>query len=462
MSRPVAPHNAHRALEQPANIIPFKTTNPRAVSTLLALEPPPVELSDYPILTTSSSQPKYWADYSVSTHLFPAAFPRCPSDAWVRRPRPEPQEDLDAKKRRIAREVEYLSSIKEAQEQGRDTRPPGREVLWMVANRYVRGLHPTRGTGLTLVFLHGIGAFKESWEPMISSILTSLRGSADQVRIDEIWCLDCVQHGDSGLLNEAILGDIFDNADYARDVANFMLYYLPDHIAGANALPSNLPRVSAAMADARRLRGIPSRTIVMVGHSMGAHSLIYPAVKYPYLFSSLVLVEAAVYPTYLEHKDPHRRFETGCLGRRWIWDTRESAVDSIHRSAYFKPWDPEIIRLYCQYAIVKTADGRFRLKTVPYLEALMLFERRSVYETWELLNEIDSRIWLHWIWGGKSERTGGPKIQAQTSYRRLGNCSNDYHSELRHNLPQEAPSIVATDIAYFLIRHYGRLPESRL
>ncbi|PCH38982.1 hypothetical protein WOLCODRAFT_21287 [Wolfiporia cocos MD-104 SS10] len=427
-----------RALEQPTTIIPFKTINPRAINTVLALELPPVEPSDYPILTTSSSQPRSLADYCVSTHLFPAAFPRCPSDAWVRRPRPEPQEDADAKKRRIAREVECLSLVKEAQEQGRDTRPPRREVLWMVANRYVRELRPARGTGLTLVFLHGIGAFKY-----------------------------LILHGDSGLLNETILGDIFDNADYARDVANFMLYYLPDRTAGANALPVNFPRVSAAMADARRLRGIASRTIVMIGHSMGAHSLCRISI----LFSSLVLVEAAVYPTYLEHEDPYRRFEAGCLGRRWIWDTRQSAVDSIHRSAYFKPWDPEILRLYCQHAIVKTADGRFRLKTIPYLEALMLFERRSVYETWELLNEIDSRIWLHWIWGGRSERTGGPTIQAQTSYRRLGSCSNDYHDELRHNLPEEAPSIVvaegvcgapATDIANFLIRHYGRLPESKL
>lgn len=62
----------------------------------------------------------------------------------------------------------------------------------------------------------------------------------------------------------------------------------------------------------------------------------------------------------------------------------------------------------------------------------MLFERRMVYETWELLERIPSTIAMHWVWGGKSGRSGGQHIQAQTSYRRVQNSTNDFHPNLGH------------------------------
>ena len=67
-------------------------------------------------------------------------------------------------KARVQRTVELLSSLKEAQEQGRDTRPPMRKVFWTVANRFVHKSRP-RNPGLTLVLLHGIGAHKEVLDP---------------------------------------------------------------------------------------------------------------------------------------------------------------------------------------------------------------------------------------------------------------------------------------------------------
>lgn len=69
-----------------------------------------------------------------------------------------------------------------------------------------------------------------------------------------------------------------DNADYARDVANFMLFYLPEQPTDARALATCLPRLPASVSNTRKLCGCAARTIVAIGHSMGAHAL-YALVK---------------------------------------------------------------------------------------------------------------------------------------------------------------------------------------
>ena len=139
-------------LPRPATTKPWKTVNPRR---LAPLEPPPVTLADYPALPCPPRDPSFCPGYRVTTHVFPAAFPRCPSDPWV-----PPRPGQFASKESATAEVRHLSSLKIAQEEDRDPRPPRREVLWTVANRYVRTL-PTRTPGLTIVMLHYYGGHKE-------------------------------------------------------------------------------------------------------------------------------------------------------------------------------------------------------------------------------------------------------------------------------------------------------------
>lgn len=138
-------------------MILYATISPR--TSLKPLIPPPVELDDYPTMTLPipNSTSPFIPGYQVSTHVFPAAYPRCPSNVWV----PPPVEETTNERRaRIACTVAELGAMKEAQEQGRDDRAPRGEVLWMVAKRYVKTPRP-QAAGLTLVLLHGVGALKE-------------------------------------------------------------------------------------------------------------------------------------------------------------------------------------------------------------------------------------------------------------------------------------------------------------
>ena len=106
-------------------------------------------------------------------------------------------------------------------------------------------------------------------------------------RIDEIWALDAVQHGDSGLLNAQNLGSLCEApnssllclsglskkfqviwSDHARDILNFILHFLPEE-ATPSALPIHLPRIPPEASDARKRLGLTSRELVIVGHSLG-------------------------------------------------------------------------------------------------------------------------------------------------------------------------------------------------
>ncbi|KAI0711314.1 hypothetical protein C8Q76DRAFT_797631 [Earliella scabrosa] len=355
-------------------------------------------------------------------------------------------ETKEETKARVQRTVELLSSLKEAQEQDRDTRPPMRKVFWTVANRYVHKLRP-RNPGLTLVLLHGIGAHKETWEPIIKRLLKLLHDCNTSIHIQEIWALDCVQHGDSALLNEAVMGDTFDCAEYARDLTNFLLAYLPEDVSLPGALPTNLVR----LPDFSRSPGVRSKE----SRDVPSSALAIQSERAPFL------VESFTIPEYIKHLDTHRKNEALCMSRRWSWSSREEALNALRNNPYYRTWDPQALEQFFQFALVQLPDGTVRTKLHPYLESLMLFERRVVYETWELLEDIDPSIAMHWVWGGKSGRQGGPLSQAQTSFRRPINSTNDFHPDVGHLLPQEAPDLLASDLARFLLSRY-ELKRSRL
>ncbi|KAI0827059.1 Alpha/beta hydrolase family-domain-containing protein [Trametes gibbosa] len=437
----------------PVELTPHRSVHPRP---LAPLETPPVRLHEYPPVAHPRSA-HFLDGWSVSTHVLPAAFPRLPTDIWsASAAPPAPNETQEQAKQRIQTTVARLDVLKRTQERGEDRRPCRREVLWTVANRYTPTTPPVHGGGLTMVLLHGIGCHKESWEPIMQTLLALRDRLSPGLAIAEFWTLDCVQHGDSAVLNEAVFGDIFDCAEYARDLANFMLWYLPTD--AGKPIPTNLPRLAAAEAERRKRDGIRGRTVVGAGHSIGACAYVNPAIDYPNLFSSLIFVEPFTIPEFIKPLDAHRKNETLCMRRQWLWDSRADAAKSIASSPYYRQWDPKMIDAFVEHALTETADGRVRTKTHPVLEASMLFERRMVYEAWEELPRIPARVALHWVWGGTCPRAGSRANQAQTAFRRAANATNDFHPELGHM----GPKLLAFDLFRFLVSHYGDDVKSKL
>jgi hypothetical protein len=57
-------------------------------------------------------------------------------------------------------------------------------------------------------------------------------------------------------------------SDYARDILNFVLHFLPEEPT-PSALPTCLQRVPLEISEAREKRGFATRKLIAVGHSFG-------------------------------------------------------------------------------------------------------------------------------------------------------------------------------------------------
>jgi hypothetical protein len=115
------------------------------------------------------------------------------------------------------------------------------------------------------------------------------------VHIGEIWAWEAIQHGDAALLNADNLGGLCeaissattrdllnsitnisipdDWSDNSRDMANFILHYLPVDI-DPETLPVHLERVTESETATRAQYGVSDRTIVAIGHSFGGATML--------------------------------------------------------------------------------------------------------------------------------------------------------------------------------------------
>jgi hypothetical protein len=169
-----------------------------------------------PTATTS------FCDWLVSTHVCPAAWPRTRTGSAVRNPA-NVQIPLGDKARTLSLAEKLLSSNTNAPIINIENSESYADepLLWVCANRYYRRRPKTKGH-LTLVLSHATGLHKEviyilfsrrlrvdnvrtqTWEPLLAALFSS-RASDE---IAEIWSLDCVNHGDSGIINRPFLGQI--------------------------------------------------------------------------------------------------------------------------------------------------------------------------------------------------------------------------------------------------------------
>jgi lipase len=120
-----------------------------------------------------------------------------------------------------------------------------------------------------------------------------------------------------------------------------------------------------AVADALNVRGA-----VGVGHSMGGHSVMAAAIRRPEVFSSLVLIDATIWPIERYGTPP---FDASfILRRRAVFASPDEMWERFHERAPFVRWAPGVLRDYCQFALLPR-DGHYVLACPPAVE-------KSIYE----------------------------------------------------------------------------------
>lgn len=240
----------------------YKPRDPQLV--LHPLLPPPISsqtsIPTLPVYPSSLTSSQPIPGFTFSRHIFPGAYPRSlereinpPESPHAVPPISSPFGATTGanKKERLdnilqAAKVSLGIANKSRRRDVKDLREVEEPVTWIAANRFVRSdllenkEAPLSGVdnrnaeddeGVTLVVCHANGFNKEMWEETFRQIIhlydsspsppekstSTLVVPDDRIRrknrIDEIWCIDHYNHGESYLLNRGKIGNIADWSD---------------------------------------------------------------------------------------------------------------------------------------------------------------------------------------------------------------------------------------------------------
>ncbi|KAF9508581.1 hypothetical protein BS47DRAFT_1302619 [Hydnum rufescens UP504] len=399
----------------------------------------------YPPLPSPPRSPDFIPGYSVTTHIIPASYPRQSFLEPRRYPHvepvpfapPPPEEkrkrqawavDTGAKLRGKRAALLKLRTENHGSEVKKDPQESTGPIFWNVINRYARIGAPKdrKAIGITVLVSHANGFHKEVWEPTIKHLISLCDRPSSGIHIDEVWSIDTANSGDSALLNDKYLGDVFDWIDHTRDLLNLLENFIPEgpFVATTQPLPVHLDRVSSECSSRRQKSGFHDRNVVAIGHSIGGCTIANAACANPHIFHSIALVDPIIFPERNRRPD---NFVNGALLRRHSWSSRSEAKALLLRSPFFSVWVPEALDLYVKYGLVDippSEGGGVRLKMSNFQATVCFADDNFEKETYEILRELDEKVKIKWIMAREPLDENTVDLTQAAVWRRPVNSSN--------------------------------------
>ncbi|KAJ7700302.1 Alpha/beta hydrolase fold-1 [Mycena metata] len=248
--------------------------------------------------------------------------------------------------------------------------------------------HAHDPTALTLIFCHGTSFHKETYEPALDDFYTLLDDETHGPRpkIREAWAIDCPNHGDAALLNEATLRwgyePVFPWQEYARGIHAFL--------AGLG---------TGVDVD------FSTRKLIFIGHSFAATALVLALTYQPPLKpEQLILLE-----TMCARPDRivglTKSLSDGSQNRRDIWPSRAAAYESFKARQPWKGWDDRILRKYVEHALTPLPSLEHpdkegvTLKCTRRQETAVYRDWHGSCAVWRTIGHIVERVPTHIIYG---------------------------------------------------------------
>ncbi|KAF9036371.1 alpha/beta-hydrolase [Panaeolus papilionaceus] len=208
------------------------------------------------------------------------------------------------------------------------TLPPSSNYpFYVLVTHYETEQSASNTNGLTLVCMHALGMHKESWEVPIQSLL-----GVKQKAIRDIFSIEMPNHGESSILNEAVIQQNPDET-IAQAIYNFIT---------ANSSDTVPPKPD-----------LSKRRFVGVGHSLGAVALFLMRDIKPVLpFESIIAIEPGISIEHTPERDACARILTAWTWLRHdVWMSRKAAKKELKTSPVHSTWDPRILDLYVKHAL---------------------------------------------------------------------------------------------------------------
>ncbi|KAK4038619.1 peroxisomal membrane protein LPX1 [Parachaetomium inaequale] len=187
----------------------------------------------------------------------------------------------------------------------------------LAVKQYIPLDNPSPQPGdVTIIAAHANAFPKELYEPLWDDLHT--RTAQSGIRIRSIWIADMWNQGQSGVLNEKILGNDPSWWDHTRDLMNLI-----------NQKRDEMPH-----------------PLVGIGHSMGGAQLTLLALSNPRLLRSLVLLDPVIQET-----NSGIGPAIASTNRRDVWDSRAAAAAKFAQSRFYQAWDPRVLDLWVAHGL---------------------------------------------------------------------------------------------------------------
>lgn len=205
----------------------------------------------------------------------------------------------------------------------------------------------------TLLFSHGAGFCKESWEPVMRRVQASL---AQQRTPCDLVTFDFSYHGAK---HDKTATPRMQLAEGAK---------VPLVSLGDNAWQQW--NETTAFQQAHLAREQYKQPVIGIGHSMGGAALWAAEALNPGTFDGLVLFEP-IYQSLPGGAKARDFLVAITLAREQKWASRADAQKYFHELKNFASWTREALDSYIKGALVDEADGSVSLACQPQVEASM-------------------------------------------------------------------------------------------
>ncbi|RLN46155.1 hypothetical protein BBJ29_005772 [Phytophthora kernoviae] len=246
----------------------------------------------------------------------------------------------------------------------------------------------------TLLFAHGGGFCKESWEPIMRRLKASplLKGAVNT----RFMSFDFKYHGSNR--DESVEPQV--------DLSNPLSPRVHHPAADLTAWTS-----AQVLQEVHALKDNSVDTpLIGIGHSMGASAMWNTEVQHPGTFDGLILFEPVFGPL---NSDAVTSFLVSItLKREPSWPIRAAAEEHLRNFRNFAAWDPECLDAYMKGALIEEEpEGRTVLACHPYIEA-SLYCHKLLNLNDQQLAQPKCKIYFH---SGERTKMFMPPIAAEIS-----------------------------------------------
>ncbi|KAI9790288.1 MAG: hypothetical protein M1816_005313 [Peltula sp. TS41687] len=163
-----------------------------------------------------------------------------------------------------------------------------------------------------------INTSQELYEPLWDDLLQQSDHHGFKIR--GIWIADVAHQGDSGVLNEQLIGNDPSWFDHSRDLLHMINHFRTQMV----------------------------RPIVGIGHSMGGAQLAHLSHLHPRLLTTLVLLDPVIA---FQPQPKNAHMPRASAARRDVWPTLHDAELAFRNNPFYRTWDDRVLNRWLAHGL---------------------------------------------------------------------------------------------------------------